>query len=71
MNPKLQQMQQMAKQLKSMGNPQAMINQMAMSNPKFGGFMNMIKNGTNPKDLFYSQAKQMGVDPEQIVSMLK
>ena len=51
-------------------NYQAMIDQMLQSNPKLQSVMNMVKHGRNPKELFYTLAKQKGVDPNSILSQI-
>lgn len=52
-------------------NPQTMVNKMLQNNPNLKPVMDMVKNGANPRDLFYSMAKQKGVDPESILSQLR
>lgn len=52
-------------------NPQAMVNKMLQNNPNLRPYMDLIKNGANPKDMFYSLAQQKGVDPETILSQLR
>lgn len=52
-------------------NPQTMISKMVQNNPNLKPVMDMVKNGANPRDLFYSMAKQKGVDPESILSQLR
>lgn len=52
-------------------NPQNMISKMLQNNPNLKPVMDMVKNGANPRDLFYSMAKQKGVDPESILSQLR
>ena len=49
---------------------QAMINKMLQNNPNLRPYMEMIKNGGNPKEMFYSLARQRGVDPNSILSQL-
>ena len=66
MNPIYQQLNQ-----PTQFNPQVMINKMLQNNPNLKPFMEMIKNGANPKDLFYNLARQKGVDPESILSQLR
>ena len=47
------------------------INNLLQSNPGLKQIMNMIKNGANPKQMFFELAKQKGVDPNTILSQLK
>ena len=59
--------------VKSNGNPIQALHDMAQSNPQLNQVMSMLNNsnGQTAKDLFYSQAQKMGVDPDQIINMLK
>lgn len=41
------------------------------SNPATKALASMIKNGANPKNLFYELCKQKGVDPDSILNQLK
>ena len=52
-------------------NPQAVINRMVQNNPKLKPYMDMIKGGANPKEMFYQLAQQKGVDPEAFLSQLR
>ena len=47
------------------------INNLLQSNPGLKQIMTMIKNGANPKQMFFELAKQKGVDPNTILSQLK
>lgn len=51
-------------------NPQAMLNDMAKSNPNLAWVMQMC-NGSNPKDVFYSMCKERNVNPEDILNQFK
>jgi hypothetical protein len=52
-------------------NPQQLLMNMAQQNPQIKQTLDMINNSNkSPKDLFYEMAKQKGVDPNQILSML-
>ena len=66
---------QTAKSLMSMirtaKDPNAMLNHLASQNPQLKEIMDMVNSGKSPKDLFYERAKQMGVDPETILSQLR
>lgn len=51
-----------------MGNPQMMIQQM----PQYRQMVEFVnQNGGDAKSIFYNQAKQMGVDPEEIVKAMR
>ena len=62
---------QMANMMKTMRNPQAMLNQMAQNNPQAKQMMDLLQSGTSPKDLFYQMAQEKGVDPEEILNMFR
>lgn len=52
-------------------NPQAMLSQLAMSNPQIKQALEYIQNsGKNPKDAFYALAEEKGVNPEDILKQL-
>ena len=52
-----QQVKQMWNNLKSMSNPQQMLNQMAQNNPQIKSLLQY----NNPKDAFYGLAKEKGI----------
>lgn len=52
-------------------NYKAMVDKMLQSNPNLQSVMNLVKSGNNPRELFYTLAKQKGVDPESILSQLR
>lgn len=63
---------EMVNLIKSSKNPQSMIQSMINQNPQMKQVMEMVnKNGGNPKDAFYALAKQKGVNPDDILNMLK
>lgn len=58
--------------LKSSNNPNMMLQQLASSNPMVANTMNLINQyGGNPQKAFYEEAKKRGIDPNQILGMLK
>lgn len=58
--------------LKSMSNPQEMLSQALQNNPKTKELQDILnKAGGDPEKAFRMKAKEMGVDPEQIIRMLK
>lgn len=81
MNPMLQmlrpqgnlaQIKQMAQMMKTAQNPQAMLNSLMAQNPQMRQVMDFVRqNGNNPREAFYSLAKQKGVNPDDILNMLK
>ena len=70
MNKLYQQLNQNKPPIKSPINTQAMINKLLQSNPKLQPYMDMIRNGANPRDMFYNLARQKGVDPNTFLSQL-
>lgn len=68
----IQPIKNMMQAVRSAGNPQAMFNQMMQNNPQYKQAMQIIQqNGNDPKAAFYALAQQKGIDPEQVISMLK
>lgn len=58
---------QMVSQIKAMGNPQMMLQQM----PQYRQAMEYINaNGGDPKTAFYKLAQERGVDPNEILRQL-
>lgn len=51
---------------------QQLQNNLMQSNPQLQSIMKMIKeSGMTPKELFFQKAREMGVDPNTILSQLK
>ncbi len=62
----------MMQMLKSAGNPQMMLQQMMSQNPQLQNVMQYVNaNGGNAKEAFYKLAKEKGVNPNDILQMLK
>lgn len=58
--------------IKAARNPSVTLKQLALQNPNVANAMNLInQNGGDPKRAFYSEAQRLGVDPNQILGMLK
>ncbi len=57
--------------IKTANDPTAMLNHLAQNNPQLKEIMNLVQSGKSPKDLFYEKAKEMGVNPEEILQYLK
>ena len=71
-NPMLQSIKQMMGMVKMAKDPQGAIEQMMMNNPQMKQVMDLIKeSGGDPMKLFEAKAKEMGVDPQEILDMLK
>ena len=60
---------QMISQLKTISNPQATIQQMAQQNPQLRSVL-QASNG-NYEKAFKDMARQMNVNPDEIINMLK
>lgn len=62
----------MLNMIKGAQNPQSMIQSMAQQNPQMKQAMDFInQNGGDPKKAFYTMAEQHGIDPNEIMNMLK
>ena len=58
--------------VKNAKNPNLMLQQLMMNNPNINNIMNYVQqNGGNAKQAFYKMAQEKGVDPNQILNMLK
>lgn len=60
---------QMINMFKGMKNPQAMAQQLLNQNPQLQTAIKM--SGGNPEQAFKAMAKQMNVNPDEIINMLK
>lgn len=66
------QIKQMMNMIQSAGNPQLMLQQMAQNNPQLRQVMSIVQqSGGDPKAAFYKMAQEKGIDPDQILSMLR
>ena len=66
------QIKQMMQMVRSAGNPQAMVQNMAQNNPQMKQAIDFIKqNGNDPKKALYALAQQKGVDPDEILRTLQ
>lgn len=71
-NNNLNQIKSMMNMVKSAGNPQAMLQALVQNNPQMRQVMTLInQSGGDPKTAFYRLAQEKGVDPQQILDMLK
>ncbi|MBQ2175835.1 MAG: hypothetical protein II453_12505 [Alphaproteobacteria bacterium] len=58
--------------VKAAKNPQAMMQMMAQQNPQISQVMNFVQqNGGDPKMAFYKLAEQRGVNPDEVLQMLR
>lgn len=68
----LSQIKNMMNIVRSSGNPQAMLQSMIQNNPQLKQVMDVVnKSGGDPKAAFYKMAEEKGVNPEEILSMLR
>lgn len=71
-NNSLSQIKSMMNMVRSAGNPQAMLQSMIQTNPQMRQVMNIVnQSGGDPRAAFYKLAQEKGVDPQQILDMLK
>lgn len=62
----------MMQMVKAAKNPQAMMQMMAQQNPQISQVMNFVQqNGGDPKTAFYKLAEQRGVNPDEVLQMLR
>lgn len=54
---------------KSTSNPQALINRMVSNNPQIKQIINQY--GGDPKTAFYKYAEANGLDPNEVLNMLR
>ena len=68
----INQVRQMINMFKGVNNPQQLLQSMMNNNPQMQSVMKYVNdNGGNPKDAFYKMAQEKGIDPEEIINMLK
>ena len=68
MNP----IKQMMNMVKMSNNPQAMISQMMVQNPQMQQVMQIVQqHGGDPMAAFRAEAEKRGMDPQEILDMLK
>lgn len=66
------QIKQMISMVKSSGNPQLMLNQLMQSNPQMQQVMQIVqKYGGDPNKAFYALAEEKGINPQEILDLLK
>lgn len=66
------QIKQLMNLIKLNNNPQMALNNMIMNNPQVQQANNYIQQfGGNAKDAFYNLAQQKGVNPDDVLNMLK
>ena len=67
-----QPVRQLMSMVRAAKDPQAALNQLAMNNPQLKQVMDIVqKHGGDPMTAFRNEAAAMGVDPDEIMNMLK
>ena len=69
----LQQIKMMYDLSRSGGNPSSFLQTMMTNNPNFKSIMSIVQSqyGGDARAAFYDMAKQRGIDPNQVLSMLR
>ena len=66
------QIRQMIGMIKASGNPQAMLMQMMQNNPNMKQAMEIVQQyGGDAEKAFYALAEQKGINPKEILDLLK
>ena len=66
------QIKQMIGMIKAAGNPQQLLNQLMATNPNMKQAMEIVRQyGGDANKAFYEIAKQKGIDPQEILDLLK
>ena len=71
-NPRLQQIKKTMDVVRSAKNPQTALMNMMGSNPQMQQVQNIIKQyGGDPMQAFRAMAEENGLDPDEILSMIR
>ena len=71
-SPAMGQIKNMIGMIKSAQNPQALINQMMMNNPNMKRVMQIVNQyGGDANRAFQEMAQQNGINPQEIMDMMK
>ena len=66
------QVRQMISLVKSSGNPQAILNQLVQTNPNMKQVMEIVQQyGGDANKAFYDLAEKNGINPQEILDLLK
>ena len=67
-----QPVRQLMNMVRSAQNPQLMLNQLAMNNPQLKQVMDIVqKHGGDPMTAFLAEAEARGMDPNEILNILR
>lgn len=64
-------MKSMYQAFRNTNNPIALFQQLAGRNPRLQPILNQLKNGANPQQLFNQVCQQRGINPQELMNMLK
>lgn len=53
--------------MKNSGNPMAILQNMAMSNPQLQPVINSLQQGNSPEQVFRQLAGQRGINPDEFI----
>ena len=71
-NPAVSQVRNMMNLVRASGNPQEMLRMMAAGNPRMQEVLRIVQeHGGDPMQAFRAAARERGVDPEEILNMLR
>ena len=67
-----QPVRQMMNAVRAAQNPQGMLSQLIMSNPQMKQVMDIVqKHGGDPMEAFRAEAEAAGINPEEILGMIR
>lgn len=67
-----QPVRQMMAAVRTAQNPQAMLNQLIMNNPQLKQVMDIVRQyGGDPMTAFKTLAEEKGINPDDVLNMLK
>ena len=71
-SPQMQQIKNLMNTVRAAKDPQFALNQLMSNNPRLQQAMLLVQTmGGNPEQAFYTYAKQMGVDPNEVLNTIK
>lgn len=68
--PMVGQIKQMMSMIQAAQDPMGALNQMSQNDPRMKEIMDMVK-GKNPEQVFYDKCKEMNINPDVILGMLR
>ena len=72
MGGKIGGIRQMMNAIRTAGDPQAALQQMAGSNPQVQQAIDLVRqNGGDARAAFFNKAQELGIDPESILRMIR